>query len=608
MREEKNQNTDPYGFTLDRLSVPEKLEKLREVMSVNGVDAFVVYTADPHLSEYLPEKWREREWISGFTGSAGKVVISMDKAALWTDGRYFLQASKELLGSGIVLMKEGVGDTPGYLNWIANQIKPNGRVAVNTLAVSYADYAALENELKKNNIDVIDFPLLDQIWISRPEVPKNPIFVHPVKKAGKSVEEKLRVLREIMKRKEISAYVVSGLDEVAWLLNLRGKDVEANPVFLGYAIVWESHVVLFVEGSKLTYEAKEQMQKAGVEIRPYDEFYLYLKGISGENPLISYNTNQSIYNHLKNHNEVEIGNSPISLLKSQKNKTEIEGFRSAMLKDGVAMVSFLYWLKTKVGREEISEYSIREKLLFFRSGQEDFVGESFSSIVGYKENGAIIHYKANKTGSKEVKAEGTLLVDSGGQYLEGTTDITRTLALGNDVSTEFKRNYTLVLKGLISLSRAVFPKGTCGVQLDVLARLPLWREYKDYAHGTGHGVGSFLNVHEGPQNIRKDLNPQELLPGMVCSNEPGFYLDNRYGIRLENLMVVVPAEKSSFGDFYAFETLTLCPFSRDCIVKELLLEEEVRWLNDYHALCRKKLLSYLEGTVRAWFLNETEVI
>ena len=578
----------------------EKIAALREEMLENNVDAFIVYSADPHMSEYLPEEWQERAWLSGFLGSAGFVVVTKDKAGLWTDGRYFTQAAIELEGSGIDLFKEGMEGTPNYIDWIISEIPAEGRVAVNAMATSHANWELLTEQLNAKNITLVDLPLLDNIWKERGTPSKNPIFVHPVERAGKSVVEKIAAIRQKMESIEATVHVISSLDDVAWTLNLRGSDVQSNPVFLGYIVITKNDAKLFTDLEKLEVEARKQLDEAWVKMMPYEEFYNCLKAFSNEKVLVSPNSNQSIFEALKSENNMIKAPVPGNLMKAQKNETELEGFRKVMVRDGVAMVKFLYWLTHNAGKEPMTEYSIGEKLRGFRAEGENFVGESFGSIVGYKDNGAIMHYSAKSEGSKEVTNDASILVDSGGQYLEGTTDITRTFALGA-VSDEFKRNSTLVLQGMIRLSMVKFPKGTRGVQLDAIARLPLWMHGKDFNHGTGHGVGSFMNVHEGPQNIRKDMNPQELLPGMVCSNEPGYYVEGEYGIRHENLIAVRESETTDSGTFYEFETLTFCPFFKDTIVKEILSEDEIEWLNAYHKTCAEKLEPHLEGEVKEWF-------
>ncbi|KUJ55155.1 aminopeptidase P family protein [Chryseobacterium aquaticum] len=580
----------------------EKVAALREEMQKNNVDAFIVYSADPHMSEYLPEEWQERAWLSGFTGSAGFVVVTKDKAGLWTDGRYFTQAPAELTGSGIDLFKDGMEGTPHYIDWIISEIPENGKVAVNALATSHANWELLYDKLHSKNIELLDLPLLKEVWTERGTPSKNPIYVHPVERAGKSVIDKIAAIRQRMEEIEVTVHIISSLDDVAWTLNLRGSDVESNPVFLAYIVITKNDAKLFTDLDKLEVESRKQLDEAWVKMMPYEEFYNCLKEFSNEKVLVSPNSNQSIFEALKSDNQFIKAAVPGNLMKAQKNETELEGFRKVMVRDGVAMVKFLYWLTQNAGKETMNEYYIGQKLKNFRAVGENFVGESFGSIIGYKDNGAVIHYSAKSEGSKEVTNDGSILVDSGGQYLEGTTDITRTLALGA-VSDEFKTNSTLVLQGMIRLSMVKFPKGTKGVQLDAIARLPLWMNGKDYNHGTGHGVGSFMNVHEGPQNIRKDMNPQELLPGMVCSNEPGYYVEGEYGIRHENLIAVKEAEVTGSGTFYEFETLTFCPFFKDTIVKEILHEDEIKWLNDYHKTCEEKIAPFLEGEVKEWFLD-----
>ncbi len=580
----------------------EKVAALREEMQKNNVDAFIVYSADPHMSEYLPEEWQERAWLSGFLGSAGFVVITKDKAGLWTDGRYFTQAPIELAGSGIDLFKDGMEGTPNYIDWIISEIPANGKVAVNALATSHSNWELLYQKLNAKNLTLVDSPLLKTVWKERGTPSKNPIFVHPLERAGKSVTDKISAIRQKMEEQEVTVHVISSLDDVAWTLNLRGSDVESNPVFLGYILITKNDAILFTDLEKMEVEARKQMDESFVKMMPYEEFNNHLRTIKNEKILVSPNSNQSIFEALKIDNEFVKAAVPGNLMKAQKNETELEGFRKVMARDGVAMVKFLYWLTHNAGKETMNEYSIGKKLREFRAAGENFVGESFGSIVGYKDNGAMMHYSAKSEGSKEVTNDASILVDSGGQYLEGTTDITRTLALGA-VSEEFKTNSTLVLQGMIRLSMVKFPKGTRGVQLDAIARLPLWMHGKDYNHGTGHGVGSFMNVHEGPQNIRKDMNPQELLVGMVVSNEPGYYVEGEYGIRHENLIAIKESETTGSGTFYEFETLTFCPFFKDTIVKEILSEEEITWLNAYHKTCEEKLAPHLEGEVKDWFLS-----
>lgn len=584
------------------MNTSEKLSLLRKQMQTENVDAFVVFSADPHLSEYLPEEWLERAWLSGFTGSAGFVVITKDKAGLWTDSRYFVQAPIELKGSGIDLFKEGVEGTPDYADWLVSQLPKGATVALNALVTSHLAWEKLRIVLNNNEIRLINNPLLDKVWLDRPKSPLHPIFVHPDKWAGQSVCDKLAAIGKKMAEKKANLHIITSLDDVAWTLNLRGSDVAYNPVFLGYIVLSENETFLFVDKAKINAEVENHLKSANVHIKNYDDFFSFLSEVKNCSVLISPNANQAIFNALEKNNKLIQVPAPGNLMKAVKNKVELEGFRTVMERDGVAMVKFLYWLTHRVGKESMTEYSIGKKLRDFRAEGKNFVGESFGSIIGYEGNGAIVHYSAPKEGSKEVIAKGSVLVDSGGQYLEGTTDITRTIPLG-EVSQEFIDDCTLVLKGMIQLAMVRFPKGTRGVQLDAFARMPLWQNKKDYGHGTGHGVGSFMNVHEGPQNIRKDMNPQELLVGMVCSDEPGFYVENKYGIRHENLIAVREVEGNEFGTFYEFETLTLCPFMPNAINVKLLTEEEKQWLNNYHKTCQEKIAPHLEGEVKTWFLE-----
>lgn len=582
------------------MTAREKVASLREEMKKNNIDAFIVYSADPHMGEYLPAEWQERTWLSGFTGSAGFVVVTADKAGLWTDGRYFTQAPNELKDSGIDLFKDGVEGTPNYIDWIISETPEDASIAVNGLTTSHANWVALEEKLSKSKRVLKDRPLLKEVWTNRPAASKNEVFAQPIERAGQSAGDKINAIREKMKAEGASAHVISSLDDVAWTLNLRGSDVKSNPVFLAYIVLTLNECFLFVDLDKLNDEARDLMKEAGVELKPYKDFFHHLLTLKNETVLLAPNSNQSIFESVKNKNTIIEKPVPGHLMKAVKNEKEQKGFETVMVRDGVAMVKFLHWLTHTVGTEDLDEYSIGKKLHDFRAQGENFIGASFSSIVGYKGNGAIIHYSAKAEGSAKVTNKGSILVDSGGQYLEGTTDITRTFPLG-EVTDEFINDATKVLKGLIQLSLAKFPKGTKGVQLDSLARMPLWKEGKDYNHGTGHGVGSFLNVHEGPQSIRKDLNPVELEAGMVLSNEPGYYVENQYGIRHENLILIKVWKKTEWNTFFEFETLTLCPFFKSIINKALLSPEEIQWINTYHQKVSEKLTPHLEGDVKEWF-------
>lgn len=583
--------------TLFNMNVSDKIKNLREKMRTENIGAYIVYSADPHLSEYLPEYWQERTWLSGFMGSAGFVVITLEKAALWTDGRYFVQAPKELEGSGIELMKDGLAETPVYTDWILENIAEGQNIAANALVSSHAEWEKLDAAFKNSGHELISKDLIGDIWTDRPRLSENPVKIHPDKWAGKSTAEKLKDIREKMKEKSADVHIITALDDIAWTLNLRGSDVSYNPVFVSYLLLTQDSCSLFIQPQKISEEVHTYLTKNHIEIKAYDDFFNALKNIKNQKVWLGSNANQAIFQALEANAFITLP-PPGNLMKAIKNPTELEGFRTVMKKDGVAMVKFLYWLTHEGKYQNLTEHQISEKLHAFRAEGEHFVGDSFTSIIGYAGNGAIVHYAPDPKHSAIIEPKGSILLDSGGQYLEGTTDITRIVALG-EVSDEFKTDVTLVLKGMIQLSMAKFPKGTRGVQLDALARLPLWKAGKDYNHGTGHGVGSYMNVHEGPQNFRKDLNPQTLEIGMVLSNEPGYYVENQYGIRHENLVAV----KESANGFLELETLTICPFFTDILVKELMTEEEISWLNAYHHWVKEQLEPHLEGEIKTWFLE-----
>ncbi len=589
------------------MDTPAKLEALRELMQAQGVAAFIVYSADPHMSEYLPTEWKEREWISNFTGSAGLVAITQDKAGLWTDSRYFVQAAAELKETGILLFKQGIEGVPSYVDWLKMELKGESVVAINGLCCAHDDWKRLEKEFGAKNIRLTDLSLLEELWKNRFVSQVTPIFIHKMQYAGQSTRDKLAVIRKKMAEKNTSLHLVSSLDDIAWLLNLRGGDVAFNPVFLSYLIVSENNARLFVDTRKCNAEVKNHLIETGVTLEEYDDFLGCLEKLQHENIWISAHSNQTIIKILQDKNTFYFAEPPSQLLKSVKNPTEIAGMRSAMVKDGVALVRFLYWLQQNVGRIPIDECEVGQKLLAFRAEQKDFQGASFETIAGYNENGAIVHYSAKQGKAKQLRAEGVLLLDSGGQYLEGTTDITRTIPLG-EMSETFQKDYTLVLKGMIALSLAKFPKGTRGCNLDAIARQPLWQNARNYGHGTGHGVGCFLNVHEGPQSIRQELKEQILLPGMITSNEPGLYREGEYGIRHENLILCLENTTSDFGTFYEHETLTLCPFFAEPILKELLSKEEIDWFNNYQKKVLDILSPYLDSEHKEWLREVCKAI
>ena len=586
-------------------NIRDRIIKLRNFMEINNIDAFIVPSTDAHSGEYIPEYWESRKWISGFTGSAGTVVITRDKAGLWTDSRYFIQAEEQLKDTGIILFKDKLPETPTVDEWIYNVIAPGSTVGIDGWVNSASAINSLRDKLKVKNIVIkcVQDPFID-IWKERPSLPLNEIFIHDLKFSGMECEVKIDLIRENLKKNEMQSILISALDEIAWTLNLRGNDVHCNPVFVSYLLITSTEVSLYIIDKKLTPQVREYLRKNNINIKSYFSLEEDLKNLSAENfPMqISPNINEAV-------NEILEGKShtipsPVLFLKSIKNDVEIHGFRNAMLRDGVAMVKFLHWIKYAVKNENESELSITDKLLEFRTEQDNFIGISFDTIAGYREHGAIVHYEADEESNKELKPEGMILLDSGAQYLDGTTDITRTIILG-DITQEEKRDYTLVLKGMINLSMAEFPYGTCGTQLDVLARMPMWKYGINYMHGTGHGVGFCLNVHEGPHQFRMNHMPALLLPGMTITNEPGIYKAGRYGIRTENTMLIVRSKSTEFGEFYKFSPLTLCPIDKEGIDVELLSTEEIKWLNDYHQSVYDKISPLVDNDIEEWLKEAT---
>ena len=517
-------------------SIKERIHALRMTFRPNNIKAFIIPSTDPHLSEYVAPYWMSREWISGFTGSAGTAVILMDNAGLWTDSRYFLQAEKELEGSGITLYKEMLPETPSITKFLCQNLKPGESVSIDGKMFSVQQVEQMKEDLAPYQLQVNLFgDPLKNIWKDRPSMPDAPAFIYDVKYAGKSCGEKVAAIRTELKEKGIFALFLSSLDEIAWTLNLRGSDVHCNPVIVSYLLVTQDEVVYFISPEKITQEVNEYLQEQQVSLRKYDEAESFLNSFTGENILIDpKKTNYAIYSAINPACKVVRGESPVTLLKAIRNEQEIAGIHHAMQRDGVALVKFLKWLEASVLSGKETELSVDRKLHEFRAAQPLYMGESFDTIAGYKEHGAIVHYSATEESDVTLQSKGFLLLDSGAQYLDGTTDITRTIALG-ELTEEEKTDYTLILKGHIALAMAKFPAGTRGAQLDVLARMPIWSHGMNFLHGTGHGVGHFLSVHEGPQSIRMNENPIVLQPGMVTSNEPGVYKAGSHGIRTENL-------------------------------------------------------------------------
>lgn len=589
-------------------SISERIHALRMWFKPN-IQAFIIPSTDPHLSEYVAPHWKSREWISGFTGSAGTVVITEKKAGLWTDSRYFLQAAEQLQGSGIDLYKEMLPETPSITKFLSDELQPGESVGIDGKMFSVEQVESMQAELSAKNIQIVFCPdPMDELWENRPPMPESPAFVYDIKYAGKSCSEKIAAIRTELKKKSAESVMLSALDEIAWTLNLRGNDVHCNPVVVSYLLITEKKAVLFIAPEKVTEEVRNYLEKQQIEIQNYSNTEIYLSDLNSSSILMNpAKTNYSVFSSVNPQCRIIRGEAPVALLKAIRNEQEIKGIHAAMQRDGVALVKFLRWLESAVPSGTETELSIDRKLHAFRATQDLYAGESFDTIVGYKEHGAIVHYSATEESNATLHPKGFLLLDSGAQYLDGTTDITRTIALG-ELTTEEKTDYTLVLKGHIALAMAVFPSGTRGAQLDVLARMPLWSHKMNFLHGTGHGVGHFLSVHEGPQSIRMNENPIVLQPGMVTSNEPGVYKGGSHGIRTENLTLVCSAGEGLFGEYLKFETITLCPICKKGIIKELLTADEVDWLNNYHQQVYEKLSPKLNEEEKAWLKEATAAI
>ena len=592
-----------------RQSIKERMHALRMTFPPNYIKAFIIPSTDPHLSEYVAPHWMSREWISGFTGSAGTVVVLMNEAGLWTDSRYFLQAAKELEGSGITLYKEMLPETPSITKYLSQKLKPGESVSIDGKMFSVQQVEQMKEELAAYSLQVDLFgDPLKRIWKDRPSIPNSPAFVYDIEYAGKSCEEKVAAIRAELTKKGAYALFLSALDEIAWTLNLRGNDVHCNPVVVSYLLITQDDVIYFISPEKVTKEVNEYLKEQHVKLKNYDEVETYLNTFTGRNILIDpKKTNFAIYSAINPKCNIIRGESPVALLKAIRNEQEIAGIHAAMQRDGVALVKFLKWLEEAVPSGKETELSVDRKLHEFRAVQPLYMGESFDTIAGYKEHGAIVHYSATPESDVPLQPKGFLLLDSGAQYLDGTTDITRTIALG-ELTEEEKTDYTLILKGHIALAMAKFPVGTRGAQLDVLARMPIWKYGMNFLHGTGHGVGHFLSVHEGPQSIRMNENPVVLQPGMVTSNEPGVYKAGSHGIRTENLTLVCKDKEGMFGDYLKFETITLCPICKKGIVKEMLTNEEIEWLNNYHQIVYEKLSPNLNEEEKVWLQEVTASI
>ena len=583
-----------------------KLKKLRDVMKKYNINYYIIPSADPHQSEYVSEYYRGRAEVSGFTGSAGTLLVGEKEAKLWTDGRYFIQAAEQLQGTGIDLMKMA---TPGYdtINqWIEKNIKENETLGFDGSCYSTNQYKELLKIAKKNNFNInMDKDLLEEIWSDRPSLPEDKIFVHDEKYCGKSVKEKLSEVRKYMKENKVQNYLLTSLDDIAWLFNIRGNDILFNPVALSYAIITENEAKLYVNKTKVDDEVQSALKVQEVFIYEYNEIEDHVKQLNGNTLIDPAKVNAKLYS-LLSCTIIERLNITTNL-KAIKNEIEIANFENAHIKDGVAMVKFIKYLKDNIGKEKITEISASKKLSELRSQGELAKGDSFGTIAGYKEHAAMMHYSATPESDYELKLQGLFLVDSGGQYLDGTTDITRTFVLG-DITEEEKRDFTLVLKGHINLAKAKFLKGSTGCNLDILARGPLWQYGLDYKCGTGHGIGFLLNVHEGPQSIRQNGNTVPLEPGMILTNEPGVYKEGKFGIRTENVMVVVKDEINDCGEFYKFDTISYCPIDLNGVKVELLNDDEKEWLNNYHKKVYDKLSPYLNEEEKELLKIETREI
>lgn len=585
----------------------EKLVAIRSLMEQNHIDAYIIPSSDPHIGEYLPDRYKCIAWASGFTGSAGTLVITPKFAGLWTDSRYFVQAREQLAESGYELVKLKVQHAAEYADWLAANLPAGATVAFDGWLMPAASAAAVRKPLLAAGVDVLEnVDLLTPLWRDRPPLPENPAYLLDEAFTGESTAAKLVRLRANLRKHHADAHVISSLDDVAWLLNMRGSDVVCNPVVLAFVLVTEEVTTLFINQAKLSQQDRLSLRKWGVETADYAQVGARLAELSGKTFLLDpRRTCSHIYNMLLPDVQEDI--NPTTHFKAVKNDVEILHIRDTMVKDGVALTRFFKWLEETVGKETITELSLANRLRQFRSEQDGFIGESFDTIAGYRAHGALPHYKATASSNTELRPEGLLLIDSGGQYRTGTTDITRVVSLGN-VTAEERVDYTLVLKGMIEGSSVVFPQGTRGYQIDAITRKPLWDELRNYGHGTGHGVGFFLNVHEGPHTLNGAAVDVPIERGMVTSIEPGLYREGAYGIRIENLVLSVDHADTLFGSFMAFETLTLCYIDTQLVDRSLLESKHIVWLNNYHAMVYDRLAPHLDEQERQWLAKRTVAI
>ena len=595
-----------------KTNIPERIAALREAMKQHKIDAYIIPTSDPHMSEYPADCWKYREWISGFTGSAGTVIITADKAGLWTDSRYFLQASTQLEGTGIELFKMMLPETPTIPEFLTHELKEGQTVGLNGETYSLADARSLEKALAEKEIKLnTNASLIDPIWKERPAIPEAPMFEMPIELSGKSTEDKLIDINKMLHKAGADCTILSALDEVAWTFNIRGTDVAYNPVVISYAFVSEKESVLFVNPKKIPAEIAEHLKKEGVTLADYGMLATFLSRLPEQTRVFidSKRTNVAIYNALPKSSILIEGTSPANHLKSIKNETEIKGFRNAVLKDGIAMTKFYFWLEKmlKAG-EKVTELSAAAKLTALRSEQPQYVMDSFASISSYGPHGAVVHYSPTPETDTELKTDSLYLLDSGAQYLDGTTDITRTIALCDEPSEQMKKDFTRALKGTIGIAKCKFPAGIRGCLIDAFARKALWDAGINYLHGTCHGIGHCLNVHEGPQSIRMEENPVILEPGMVMSDEPAMYRPGEYGIRIENMILIREDSETEFGKFLGFETLTLCYIDTKLVIPSMLSVREHAWLNKYHQMVYDLVSPHLTEEEKAWLKEKTAEI
>lgn len=586
-------------------SVAERIDALRGQMKTAGIFATIIPQVDPHQSEYLSSHWQARRFLSGFTGSAGDLVVTLNDALLWTDSRYFLQAADQLANSPIQLMKDGLPGTPSIAQWLVANVNPGLSVGLNGMLYSHSAFSDLASALNRHNINVVDnFDPIDAIWPQRPALPKDKIFIHEIKYAGEDAANKIsRVLADV-KAQDADSTLISALDEIAWTLNIRGTDVNCNPVATSFLFLSHNGSTLFIDPDKTDDNTIAHLNAAGVTTAPYTALLDFLAALKPQKVLVTpERTAQRICTVLGDNRLY--GSSPVALHKACKNNVQIQGTRDAMIRDGVALVKAVMEIeKTLANGSKLTETGVADILLRHRAANPLFFDLSFGTIAGYGPNGAIVHYEATPDTEATVEPHGLLLIDSGAQYFDGTTDITRTIAMGTPTPQE-RKDFTLVMKGHIALGTAIFPEGTRGAQLDALARQFLWKEGLSYLHGTGHGVGHFLNVHEGPQSIRLNYMPTPLMPGMITSNEPGLYREGVHGIRCENLVLTVPAFSTEFGNFYRFETLTLFPFDRSLFDLSIMTAEEIAWVDKYHATVFDRLAPQLNDEEQAWLQQKT---